>query len=865
MERTPHRDSLPIAEGLLHRPRVNNLIRRGLQQSLLIMLAGSGWGKTQAMAAYLQKSEMRVLWLRLNKLDNIPSHFWDHFVYALAAEFSDIQKQVQTLEFPDTSAKQQAFLRLLSRSFDGQKHVVWVFDDFGEIKERQAMEFFSTLVNMELDAFHLVLLSNVTTDTTSVAFLANRRALILSKDLRFTRDETADLYRLHGIPLEADELDEIQQYTEGWPLPLHLLVMQRGNIRDLVLENGKLNQNAIARLLEEYFLAESKAGQKLHLKLSLLSSFTLELGAELYEGENARLNGTRNYAFLAAEPATGRQSFHHLYQLFLETKQYLLNEEEKRQVWAKAAEYYLKAGNYFDAVDYYSKCEDHDGMMNAMVAFVKTEHGVNMHGVTPENTAFFLAHLDLLTPEETQRHPVADYFRALVCLNTMELEKAESFYMYLERRLLHSGTPEDLALLGDVYAMWGALRMMMNKLDYGDYYKKAAGYLPNGSNLQSAARLHTFNNHSFSMADNGPGALERAEKAAHYGIPWAAKALNGGMSGMEHLYSAEAAYLTGRFEEVKQHAWRAIYKAEPNAQHDLVCNSYMMLARTALIQGSYAEMKENIQNIVDYARQYGIGILKDIRDTALGWYYIKLFDYEKIPKSLLAQSRSGRAVMSYGRDVIIYANYLINTGEYAKLVGMLEYPVGLFLADGIWPDRICGYIMLAIGYHRLGDRTRAIKALWDAYDLCYHNGLTTLFIEGEWFMSELVVLARQQQDYCFDPEWLDRVEREADAFSARADKVRKAYGKDNPMAQNQDNPLTKREIEILQALAAGSTREEIALTQYISINTVKTYIRNIYNKLDAANRAEAATIAISRGYISVPESKALRPQYDLGG
>ena len=50
--------------------------------------------------------------------------------------------------------------------------------------------------------------------------------------------------------------------------------------------------------------------------------------------------------------------------------------------------------------------------------------------------------------------------------------------------------------------------------------------------------------------------------------------------------------------------------------------------------------------------------------------------------------------------------------------------------------------------------------------------------------------------------------------------------------------LTSRELEILQQLASGSTRDEIAATLFISPATAKTHIRNIYSKLDVHSKQE---------------------------
>lgn len=62
--------------------------------------------------------------------------------------------------------------------------------------------------------------------------------------------------------------------------------------------------------------------------------------------------------------------------------------------------------------------------------------------------------------------------------------------------------------------------------------------------------------------------------------------------------------------------------------------------------------------------------------------------------------------------------------------------------------------------------------------------------------------------------------------------------------------LSRREQEVLQALAGGATTAEIAAELAISQNTVKTHVRRTLRKLDAANRTEAVARAVSLGLIS---------------
>ena len=52
-------------------------------------------------------------------------------------------------------------------------------------------------------------------------------------------------------------------------------------------------------------------------------------------------------------------------------------------------------------------------------------------------------------------------------------------------------------------------------------------------------------------------------------------------------------------------------------------------------------------------------------------------------------------------------------------------------------------------------------------------------------------------------------------------------------------PLTERELQVLRSISGMLTTAEIAGELYISINTVKTHVRNICHKMTATHRGEA--------------------------
>jgi DNA-binding NarL/FixJ family response regulator len=63
------------------------------------------------------------------------------------------------------------------------------------------------------------------------------------------------------------------------------------------------------------------------------------------------------------------------------------------------------------------------------------------------------------------------------------------------------------------------------------------------------------------------------------------------------------------------------------------------------------------------------------------------------------------------------------------------------------------------------------------------------------------------------------------------------------------DPLTDRELEVLQLLAQGKANKQIALDLAISEHTVKFHVSSIYTKLGAANRTEAVRLGVRRGLV----------------
>jgi DNA-binding NarL/FixJ family response regulator len=72
--------------------------------------------------------------------------------------------------------------------------------------------------------------------------------------------------------------------------------------------------------------------------------------------------------------------------------------------------------------------------------------------------------------------------------------------------------------------------------------------------------------------------------------------------------------------------------------------------------------------------------------------------------------------------------------------------------------------------------------------------------------------------------------------------------------QKEEEELTKREYEIVSQLAKGLTYEEIADKLFISVETVRFHIKNIYNKLHVHSRTEATLKVFNFGFKKTQEN-----------
>ena len=153
-------------------------------------------------------------------------------------------------------------------------------------------------------------------------------------------------------------------------------------------------------------------------------------------------------------------------------------------------------------------------------------------------------------------------------------------------------------------------------------------------------------------------------------------------------------------------------------------------------------------------------------------------------------------------------------------------------------------VLTALAGRAVGDQGRVARGLDLALDAAENReGFRRPFVAGGYILRELInAVAPSMGVYRLVVADLGEVPDPSEYFTASAIGLGRMPRGGGPPVE----PLTQRELTVLRYLQGTLSNVEIASTLHVSINTVKTHIRNIYRKLDAGRRREAVRRARDR-------------------
>jgi ATP/maltotriose-dependent transcriptional regulator MalT len=318
---------LPAIPAQWKRDRIIELMERSLQNALVTVIAPPGYSKTHEVANYFRDADIRLCWMRATKLDNLPEHFWNNHISALSHEFPDITEPLLALGFPDTLAKMDSWLRILSNDiYKSSKRTVFVLDDFDSIDKNEIKVLFDFIVDTGLENFTLILIGRQKTDLDIKALKSGGGVLrITTEHMKFTPEETKDFFSQCGIDLTDYDIRNIYQRTEGWPLLISLLAHH-------IQADPKSYEKSYEKSLEfvysifesDFFSKYDDSMRKILVKLAPFPSFHTDM-IEMIGGADPSsfTDMLRNNLFVSYNSNSGEYTFQNNYRDFLIAKQNL--------------------------------------------------------------------------------------------------------------------------------------------------------------------------------------------------------------------------------------------------------------------------------------------------------------------------------------------------------------------------------------------------------------------------------------------------------------------------------------------------------------------------------------------------------------
>jgi LuxR family transcriptional regulator, maltose regulon positive regulatory protein len=162
-----------------------------------------------------------------------------------------------------------------------------------------------------------------------------------------------------------------------------------------------------------------------------------------------------------------------------------------------------------------------------------------------------------------------------------------------------------------------------------------------------------------------------------------------------------------------------------------------------------------------------------------------------------------------------------------------------------WADEsLKTMILQAVALYAHGEKDNAVQLLGDALALAEPGGFIRIFVDEGTLMAQLL--------------------SEAAAHGIRPDytgKLLAAFESDKPKSEDQPDlspvlpgqsltePLSQRELEVLQLIARGLSNREISQRLFLALDTVKGHNRIIFGKLQVQRRTEAVARARELGLL----------------
>ena len=883
-----------IRPSLVPRPQLVAKLNQGLHSKLTLISAPAGFGKTTLVTEWIDSCERPFVWLSLDERDSDLTRFLTYFIAALQTLHPAMgTKALAMLESAQPPPTESILTNLLNEIAAIPEDFALVLDDYHVVDAQPVDQVLAFLLDHLPPQLHLV----ITTREDPPLPLPRLRVRgllteVRAVDLRFSAEETAVfLKQITGLELAADEIAVLEKRTEGWIAGLQLAALSMQGRADV---HGFIDAFAgDDRYIVDYLADEVLQQQPDHIRSFLLQTSILnQLSGALCNAVTGQNTGSTllqtlersNLFVISLDDKRQWYRYHHLFADVLQAHLMKENPEEMPKLHQRASEWFEHQGMTADAVQHAFAAEDFERAASIIeLAWVGMDR--NRQSTT------WLGWAKRLPEAQVRQRPVLCLGYAWANLDAGELESADIWLNRAEQclqnrsDLIVADEAEYQHLPGSIAAARTYLGLALGDMaSTVKYAQQALDLLPKEAHLRrgtpaallglalwsdgkliEAQQAFTQAMSSYEKAGNilfvitgayvladmkrAQGRLHEASKIYEDALELAQAQGEIAMRGAADLYTGLSEL---RLEQNDLEMAKAYLQQSKTLGEDVTLPRwhFRWCLAQAKILAAAGNLDEALNALDEAEKQYVRGPVPDVRSIAAmrTRVYIKLGRLREAQQWMIAQDLSVDDELSYLREFahITLTRLLIAQFRYGGEKERLED--GLVLLARLLETAVTGQrtgsvleilVLQALAHDAVGDTSAALQSLSRAITLAEPEGYVRLFIDEGLPMAELL-------------QKLQTAGSEQQIYLAQ---LITAFDQQNTLHPSSPNshpllePLSERELEVLQLVAQGLSNREIGERLFLALPTVKGHNRNIYSKLQVTRRTEAVARARELGIL----------------
>jgi LuxR family maltose regulon positive regulatory protein len=887
----------PTRAELVHRPGLIKRLNNGLDRKMTLLSAPAGFGKTTLVSHWVDNlrnndeiddQPIKVAWLSLDEGDNDPARFLAYFIAALKRIErieSDLgQGALSMLQSPQSPPLDTVLTSLINELAILPEKIIFALDDYHMIEARPIHEAITFLLENLPPQLHLVFATRQDPHLPLGRLRARDQLTELrAADLRFSASEAADfLNRVMGLNLSSEDIASLEARTEGWIAGLQLAAISMQGRQDrtgFIRSFTGGHRLVLDFLIEEVLGQQPESIQNFLLQTAVLDRITGSLCDALTGQENSQetleMLDNANLFIVPLDEERRWYRYHHLFADLLRQRLRQVQPNQLPILNRNASEWYEQNGLIDDAIYHVLRAEDFERAVNLIEQYVDTIWAQGEY-------AKLRRWLAGLPDEQVLSRPKLSIFKAWELFTSGRPDAGERFLQVAElaydpstyRGIEAESHSQDQASTSSglrvpdraaAIQAWMAayrrqnisgliqhLQQALEDLSDQDVHWRAAVAI-------TLADAHAFNGDMPAAYQTRLEALKVCEAAGnnHLYIYNSAKlALNlkaqGRLRQVQELCQQRVRFADERrMSQTAVAGWLlAIWGevlAELNDLDEVILGwSYLSLTRVLFSKGELARAEEIVQRMYKVIRESIIPTY--ITNLNASWQARIWLAQNKLEAASQWMNERGPDLKMKpshfdGMEYVGFVRILIAQRKLKESISILERLLEAAQMGGDVTREIELLILQALTFQSGGDINQALVTIEKALNLGEPRGFCRIFVDEGSSMARLLYNAL---DRGIAPVYVSRL--------LQAFPVDTSEQVEPPMSQVLEadyiEPLSEREIEVLQLIAEGLTNPEIAARLILSLYTVKTHTRNIYGKLGVNNRTKAVAKAKALGILS---------------